>query len=467
MAQIKVESPSHLLPPQPARWPIVGHMNYLTSGEMYKTFLNLHRELGDIFYLNVLNKREVIVVRSPQALQHVLQMNNKNYIKGEELDVVRPLIGQGLFTSEGDYWRRQRRMMQPAFHRKQIALLAQVMIDTTAEMLERWGTLARSGQPVKIQSEMMALTMEIVTRTLFTNSLERDEIDAMSDNIGLLLSIITHRGERIIDPLSKFRFQEKKAFDDGIAKADQLVYRLIEERRKSGIRQDDLLDMLLHAEDADTGEKMNDRQIRDEVITMFLAGHETTAIGLSWALAQLSNHPDIWSKVKSEVDEVLRGQMPEASHFTQLKYTQAVFQESLRLYPPLPLTGRTALEDDVIHGYRIPAGSQVLVNFYAAHHNPAVWINPGSFEPDRFLPENMIDRPRYAYVPFGGGPRQCIGNNFALMEGTMALAMIAQKFDVTLLPDVPLTPNAIGTLRPLSTLPAKLTVRMEMANLVN
>jgi len=206
--------------------------------------------------------------------------------------------------------------------------------------------------------------------------------------------------------------------------------------------------MLLDARDEDTGEGMDDIQLRDELVTMFLAGHETTAIALSWSIALLSLHPTVRRKLQAEVDRVLAGRIPDASDYSNLPYTNAVISEAMRLYPPLPITIRQAREDDLLDGYLIKAGSGVFINIYSAHHNPDVWENPEGFDPERFLPERINEVPRFAYLPFGGGPRQCIGNNFALMEAVLALSMITQRYELNLVPGTDLEPYMPGTLRP-------------------
>lgn len=446
--------------PQPPGKPLVGNLPQLTQGEMYQTFRDLHNELGDIFLLDVFNRAKMVVIRHPDMLQHVMQMNNRNYVKGHSIDPVRPLIGNGLFSSEGSFWRRQRRMMQPAFHRKQIALMADTMVHEIESLLQRWEKAAEEQSDVLVQDDMMWLTMQVVTRTLFTNSMDQEETREMTQIVGELLRIITNRSERIIDLSQFLPSRDKRIFREGIKKIDTLFYQLIEERRRASTEHHDLLYMLLTAEDADTGEKMTDNQIRDEVVTMFLAGHETTAIGLSWAFTLLHQHPEVRQKLEEEVDRVLGTRQPEASDYRDLPYTNAIFKEALRTYTPIPLTSRVSLDWDEIGGYAIEPNTNVMLNYYGTHHHPEVWPEPDRFDPERFMDaEAEKARPRFAFVPFGGGPRQCIGNDFALMEGTLALAMAAQRFRLHLLPGVDLSINPIGTLRPQSRLPMRVEKR--------
>ena len=434
--------------PGPKAAPFLGNFAIMKEvGNTHETYLDLHKEYGDIFRLALPGGGNAYVIAGADMLQHVLQMNNNNYKKGERFKIAEPLIGNGIFISEGDFWRRQRRMMQPAFHRKQIALLVDEMVNTTTEMLARWEAYADSGDTLDIQKEMMGLTMEIVTRTLFTNSLTPEEVAAAGESLTFLLEVISERGNEIIPISQKLPTRKNRKFDQSIRELNELIYRLIDERRASGDNGGDLLGMLLDARDED-GEGMNDLQLRDELITMFLAGHETTAIALSWAFAHLSQSPEIRRRLNEEADSVLEGFLPNAADYPRLPYAQAVFQESLRLYPPLPITMRESIEDDEIGGYHIPAGSLIFVNFFANHHNPDHWINPEGFDPERFLPENSQGRHRFAFLPFSGGPRQCIGNNFALMEGAIVLAMVAQRFELDLIAGTRLEPHMIGTLRP-------------------
>lgn len=432
--------------PKPA--PILGNILDMRQGEVFETLLEFHKTYGDIVQLELPKNQYVYSIANPESIQHVMQMNNQNYTKGDRINIAKPLVGNGLFSSEGEFWRRQRRMMQPAFHRKQIDNLAEEMVTTIEEMLLKWEPVADSGEIINIQNEMMGLTMDVVTRTLFTSSLSASEIAELGVQITFLLDMITERSQAIFQIGEKIPSAKNRRFDEGVATIDKIIYRLIDERRQSQEKQDDLLTMLLEARDNETGEGMDDKQLRDELVTIFLAGHETTAIALSWSLALLSLHPTVRRKLQAEVDRVLKGRIPDASNYSDLPYTNAVVSEAMRLYPPLPMTIRQALADDVLEGYAIRANSGVFINIYSAHHNPDVWENPEGFDPERFLPDQVKEIPRFAYLPFGGGPRQCIGNNFALMEAVLALSMITQRFELNLVPGTDLEPYMPGTLRP-------------------
>lgn len=447
MSQMNTKPNAGITPgPKPA--PILGNILDMRQGEVFETLLEFHKSYGDIVQLELPKNNFVYSIANPESIQHVMQMNNQNYTKGDRIRIATPLIGNGLFASEGEFWRRQRRMMQPAFHRKQIALLAEEMVHTIQEMLDRWEPYANSGQTLDMQNEMMSLTMDVVTRTLFTSSLEPAEVAELGRQITFLLDMITERSQAILPIGEKIPSAKNRRFDEGVATIDKIIYRLIEERRASQERQDDLLTMLIEARDEESEEVMDDKQLRDELVTIFLAGHETTAIALSWSIALLSLHPMVRRKLQNEVDQVLGDRIPGASDYNNLPYTIAVVSEAMRLYPPLPMTIRQALEDDVLDGYTIKANSGVFINIYSAHHNPDVWENPEGFDPQRFLPEQSKNIPRFAYLPFGGGPRQCIGNNFALMEAVLALSMITQRYELNLVPGADLAPYMPGTLRP-------------------
>lgn len=432
--------------PKPA--PILGNILDMRQGEVFETLLKFHKDYGDIVLLELPKNKYVFSIADPDSIQHVMQMNNQNYTKGERIKIASPLIGNGLFTSEGEFWRRQRRMMQPAFHRRKISILADEMVATINEMMERWESYADNDKSLNVQQAMMELTMDVVTRTLFTSSLTAEEVSELGKQITFLLDVIVERSQAIFPIGEKIPTARNRRFDMGVATLDEIIYRLIEDRRQADDKGNDLLAMLLEARDEDTGEIMDDKQLRDELVTMFLAGHETTAIALTWTLALLSQHPTVRRRLQAEIDSVLGDRLPDASDFNSLEFTNAVVSESMRLYPPLPLTIRQAKEDDRLGGYPVPAGSGVFINIYSLHHNPDVWDNPEGFDPDRFMPDRRKIQPRFAYIPFGGGPRQCIGNNFALMESVLALAMIHQQFELDLVPGTDLEPHMPGTLRP-------------------
>jgi cytochrome P450 len=391
--------------------------------------------------------REVYFMSHPDYVKHVLQEHNRNYHKSLAYDKTRPMLGYGLLTSEDEFWRRQRRLVQPAFHRKYIGSFATTMTDATDAMLERWEPYAQTGQPFDVAKEMMRLTLTIVGKTLFSTDVS-GEADRVGQALTIALEHTSKRMQALFDLGEKLPTPENRRFNEAIRTLDEVVYGMIEERRRTGAAYNDLLSLLLHAQDEDTGERMSDKQLRDEAMTIFLAGHETTANALSWTWYLLSKHPDVARTLRAEVNQVLGGRVPTLEDLPKLRYTKMVIDESLRLFPPAWGVGRTALGDDEIDGYRIPGGAIVALSAYVTHRLPEFWDNPEGFDPERWTPERNEKRPRFAYFPFGGGPRLCIGNNFALMEAQLIVATIAQRYRIDLVPGHPIVPEPMVTLRP-------------------
>jgi cytochrome P450 len=411
-------------------------------------FLALRNQYGDVVRFQV-GKRIIHLISHPDLAKYVLQDNNHNYVKGRGLEKAKSFLGEGLLTSEGEFWRRQRRLMQPAFHRQKINAFLPLMVESTNRMLERWCALQASGTTtLEVAGEMMRLTLEVVSRTLFSTGLTPQEMDAVAEAMPIVLREANLRITSMLDLREKLPIPANRQYRREIEALDSIVYRIIEGRRRSAEDKPDLLGMLMAAQDEDSGEQMTDRQLRDEVMTIFLAGHETTANNLAWTLYLLSGHPGERSRVQQEVDQILSGAAPNLEDIPRLVYTRQVLDESLRLYPPAWAFGRKAIEADQIGGYSIPAGTDVIISPYVIHRHPDFWVNPQGFDPERFTQQASQGRPHYAFLPFGGGPRQCIGNNFALLEGTLILAMLTQKFELNLVPGYLVEPETTITLRP-------------------
>lgn len=402
------------------------------------------REYGDVVKVRFLNI-PIFIVADPDGIKHVLQENHRNYTKSQDYVILARLLGQGLVTSEGSLWLRQRRLMQPMFHRQKIAAFGAMMTDSALSMLDRWNGFARRDEPIDVTIEMMHLTLEIVGRALLTM-----DLTSQADTIGRTMTIANERfGQFDIGMLAPWlptpkNFRFRKAVDQ----LRQIVLDIIAHRRRENRDYGDLLSMLIAARDEETGEAMSDQQMRDEVLTLILAGHETTANALSWTWYLLSQNPEVERKLHAELDEVLGGRPPTMSDLNKLNYTGMVIDEAMRLYPPVWAIGRAAIEDDEVSGYRIPRGSNVMLSQWTTHRHPRLWENPERFEPERFSAERAEGRPRYAYFPFGRGPRQCIGNIFALTEANLILAAVAQKFSLRLVPGHRVEPHALVTLRP-------------------
>lgn len=412
---------------------------------------------GDLVQLRF-GPLRVYVLAHPDHAQHVLVDGAKSYSKRTRgYDALRLLLGNGLVTSEGDFWRRQRRIAQPGFHKKRIAAFADTMTEESLALVHRWRTLARTGGPVDVAGEMTNLTLRIVSRTLLST-----EVDDTDSSIGHAVDRMNgFAREMMTNPFTLPMWvptRKNREFRRHADTLDGIVMGIIADRRRTGEDKGDLLSMLMAAEDAETGEHMTDAQLRDEVMTIFLAGHETTANALAWTLLLLSEHPDVARRLQAELDEVLGGRAPNLEDLPRLETTRRVVRESMRLYPPAWSIGRRAEVDDVVGGFRIKADSLVILSPWVTHRSPALWPNPEGFDPDRFAPD-APKRPRYAYFPFGGGPRQCIGNNFALMEAELVLATIMSHFSVALEPGHRPEPQAFITLQPKGGLPMRLLPR--------
>jgi cytochrome P450 len=403
-------------------------------------FTKLARDYGDVAGMRVLNFKSIFI-NHPDAIEEVLVTNARKFTKGKVLRANRHVFGEGLLTSEGEFWLRQRRLAQPAFHRARIASYAATMVEYTQRLLEDW----RDGEERDAHKEMMRLTLQIVGKTLFNADVQRDARD-VGKSLELLLEIGADFRRTILIPHwvpTPTNLRVKRE----VAQIENILYRIIAERRASGRDAGDLLSMLLAAQDED-GSRMTDKQLRDETITLFLAGHETTASTLSWTWWLLAQNPAVEAKLHAELDSVLGGRPPSFEDLTKLTYTGHVVTESLRLYPAAWGMARLVVEDHEIAGYPVTKGMGVAMAQWVVHRDPRWYDAPEKFQPERWEGDLLKRLPRFAYFPFGGGPRQCIGNSFALMEAALLLATIAQKFRLRLVANHPVVPLASITLRP-------------------
>ncbi len=390
--------------------------------------MHVSQEYGDVVHYRLANVH-FYQVNHPDGIQRVLQENNRNYIKGDYWDVIRQVGGNGLFTSEGPLWLRQRRLMQPGFHRQRIASFGEVMVGQTVRMLERWEKAAQTRQPVDTNREFTDLTMKIITESMFGARLD-EETTAISDAISLLLEDMNFRFEIPFYPKFGVPTLRNRRALAALRVVDQVVFSIIDQRRKSGEHKDDLLGMLMDARDEETGEAMRDRQLRDEVVTIFVAGHETTAVLMTWMFHVLAQNPEWEQRLAAETNQTLGGRLPSFADLGSFPTLRLAIDETLRLYPPVWITNRVTLAEDEILGRRIPSGAIIGIPPYVIHRLPAYWPDPERFDPLRFSPENSANRPRWAYMPFGGGPHQCIGNNFALVEAQLIYSTIVQRYQL-------------------------------------
>jgi cytochrome P450 len=407
------------------------------SDDSLDRMIELFARYGDTYRVySPARKSHIYVVHHPDDVKRVLVSNHRNYTKGMGLDRVKILLGKGLMTSEGDFWKRQRYMMQPLFHRRVITEFARTIDAANGQFLARWDQLAERGEPINITDEMSELTLNIVLRSIFGRDLDR-----MSGQLGgNPFEVVTKDQERNLQFAFKFRSLTK------------IVAGLIERRRAEKEEHFDYVGMLMEARDKDTDAPMSDRELIDEIMTLVVAGHETTASGLNWTWYLLSHNPDVEARLHAEIDAAPDMTDPSLTQMETLAYTQQVINEALRLYPPGWLLSRRTIEADVLGGYDVPPGTNVLLPLYLLHRDGRFWKDPDRFWPERFAPEHEAERPRFAYMPFAAGPRHCIGETFALYEMLMHLYKVGRRYRLVHVPDKPLALEAqinLRTLHPL------------------
>lgn len=412
-------------------------------------FSRVAREHGDVSHFTLLGQH-YYVVNEPELIREVLVVKNTSFMKGRGLQRAKAFLGEGLLTSEGELHRRQRRLSTPAFHRERIMGYGRTMVDYATRMSNRW----RDGETIDARGQMAQLTLAIAAKTLFDADVEGE-----ADEIGVALTQILSRFDityLAFDFMNKLPFPSTIRFNRARTRLDETMYRIIDQRRRSGEDRGDLMSMLLLAQDEEGGGGgMSDTQVRDEAMTLMLAGHETTANALTWTWYLLSQHPEIEARLHQEIGSRPVG--PE--DVPNLRYTEMVFAESMRLYPPAWVIGRMALQDVEIGGFTIPRGSIAIVSPYLMHHHPRYFPDPDVFDPTRFTPEAKASRPKFAYFPFGGGPRVCIGEGFAWMEGVLLIATLAQRWRMRSVSEKPVAMQPVITLRPRHAVPMVVSAR--------
>lgn len=413
-----------------------------------RLLMRVARDYGDLAHFQI-GRQRVFLLNHPDLIRDVLVTHPENFTKGRALQRAKSLLGEGLLTSEGERHQRQRRLIQPAFHRAQMAKYATVMLEYGAHVNERW----EEGQTLDIAEEMRRLTLAIVAKTLLGADVE-------ADDAGEVVTALTRAMRRlellarpptlpfVIEKLKKRLIARRHRSPEVRDLLDATIHRIIAERRQSDMDHDDLLSILLHAQDEESGDRMTDQQLRDEVMTFFIAGHETTANALAWAWYLLSQHPEAETKLCKELDEVLAGKPVAVVDPAQLHYAGMVFTETLRLYPPSWILGRLAINDYRINDYVAPAGALILMSPYVMHHDARYYPDPFRFDPERWRPEAREARPQFSYFPFGGGARRCIGEGFAWMEGVLLIATLAREWRMQLVSSSPIEPQPFLTLRP-------------------
>jgi cytochrome P450 len=435
-----------------------------TTRDFKQPMMDMALEYGEVAHVRN-RRRDFMVVSGHEAARHVLITNQDNYRKGLEYELLRIVLGDGLLTSEGETWRQQRRLVQPMFAKRYLKNFTAHMTQATAEVLEseQFANLP-DGETVDVSEVMMALTLDIVGRALFGADLSGETARKVGPAMNDVLSLGTKMSRRlptfVLAHLPGMNLEkamslnpEGRRFQAALADLKSVIDEMLEERSRQDHTGDDLVGVMLSARDEETGETMSREQIGDELMTFMLAGHETTSNALAWTWRRLSLNPAVRERLFEEVDTVLGDRIPDMDDMDRLPWTRACVEEAMRLDSPVWTVGRQAIEEDEILGYRIPAGSSVMVLISMIHRDPRVWPNPEGYDPNRFLPENTKGRPRQAYMPFGAGRRVCVGSTFATVEATLLAAMISRKLRFDMPSGAETEAEAVITLRPKNGLP--------------
>jgi cytochrome P450 len=414
---------------------------------------SLESQFGDAV---TLRRGRTYAVFHPDHVKHVLQDNHRNYEKGKRYRAtLAPLMGNGLFTSEGDFWLRQRRIAQGAFQRAHLPSFAGPTLERVSAMADEWERKARIGEPVALREEITSLTLKVALRNLFSDDAESQLSSLVDASFGVNEEISLAAAFLPVHLPKWAPTPGRRRFARSLRTIDTFVYRVIAERKAAADPGKDLVGLLISARDPETGERMDDLQVRDELVTMWNAGHDTVTDAVVWTLVLLSRHPEAMERVRGEIARAAGLGGPTVQSLNEMEFLGRVFRESLRLYPPAWGFARTAIEEDSIGGYSIPAGALVLLSPYVTHRSPRFWDRPQAFDPDRFLPEASAARPKFAYFPFGGGPRQCIGAGLAMMQAPLITAALVQRFDfelpsgtdIKILPRISLRPKGTVWMR--------------------
>ncbi|MBI3510108.1 MAG: cytochrome P450 [Bacteroidetes bacterium] len=432
--------------PGPQSIPLIGNAMGFALNPTEFVLKNM-RKYGDVVFFKALNFKFALV-SNPNYIKQILQENNTNYTKGTGYAPLRLFLGNGLLTSEGDFWLKQRRLQQPAFSRKNIQEYSNTVLHAVGEMLDRWEGMTNENKTINLSLELIKLTSRITGITLLSFDFE-NEPDEFWHALSYALKYVNNRTRT--NPFNlpaNFPTPANIKFSKASENIDKVIYRTIEMRRNKVDEYTDLLSMLMKSRDEKTGEGMTDKQLHDEVLTIFLAGHETSADALMWCIYLLARNPDAEEKILIEVKNVAKNKPISFEDLPQLIYTSQVIEESLRLYPPIWLIGRQTIKEDKLGDYIIPEKTDIMICPYVMHRHPAYWNEPDKFDPERFSPENSKNRLPYSYIPFGGGPRLCIGQNFAMMELLITVAAIIRKFRIKIVSGDNVKLGAYITLRP-------------------
>jgi cytochrome P450 len=434
-----------------------------TGYELYRDPLGLltrlTREYGDIVHLQF-GSRHDYILNHPDYIKSVMLAGEDEMLRSFPRPMKR-VLGNGLLSSQGECHKRQRRLIQPCFHHQHAASCAQVITEYTERVASHW----RDGQTVDIFAEMLRLSMAIVVKALFNTDVENEAAE-----IGRVLDIIMEMTHKNAIPyldefLARLPLPSTKRYENARAVLDEMVYGMIDERRTAGSEQNDFLSAMLRLQGTEEGYGLSDEQVRDEVMTMFVAGHETIGSALAWTWYLLAEHPEVERRMQEELDQVLGGRVATGVDFARLPYTNMIVLESMRLYPPVWLMARRPVHDYQVAGYTVPAGSYFHISQYLMHRDERYFPNPERFDPDRWTAEAVASRPRFSYFPFGGGSRKCIGESFAMMEGVLVVATLAQQWTMQVAPGHRVEMEPLITLRPKGGIPVRLRRRSASGDL--
>lgn len=415
-----------------------------TRRDILETLPAAVRAYGDVVRLPFPGRLGLVVAAAPDHVQHILQASHTNYRKAPSYEVLRWVLGDGLVTAEGEHWRRHRRIIQPAFHHDAVEDLGAMMVEEAGRTVGSW----KDGQEIDVAEEMRTLTLRIVGRALLSKDLA-DLTDRIGAAVDEVLSYARTRFSSLLGPFVQPPTVQRARFRRAVADLDDLVRTIIRERSAADDPGDDLLGMLMRARDEETGQGLTEDELRDEILTLVLAGHETTAHALAWTIWLLDRHQPAARRLVHEVDEVVGDREVTTDDLGRLTWTEAVLDEGMRLYPPVWVVDRTPIEQDEIGGYEVTPDDIVMASQWVTHRHPGVWDHPLAYDPERFLDRRAEGRHRFAHFPFGGGPRLCVGASFAMVEARLLLATVAQEVDLATVPGFPVVPVTGVTLRPL------------------
>ena len=464
-----VDPRSAPLPPGPSGRSVARWLKLLSTQEGPLDFLDrMGARYGDVALLDT-PLQKLAVVKGPEAVRHVLLGNQDNYRKSNQYEILSPVLGNGLVTSSGELWQRQRKLVQPMFAKRHLGEFADAMAQAAGDALDVWERQWPDGQPLELAEEILHIGLDTVGRALVGADFRDSATDfgaALGNalhQVGVISKATSVNATQYLPRMSIMRsamLTQRRAYRSGMDSAavlQKIAGDTLDQRARDGHGDaHDLLRLLMEAADEETGERMDRQQVLDELLTFTAAGHETTAHGLSWMYLLLSQHPEARERMEAEVDEVLGGRVPTNDDVDRLPWTKACFEEAMRLYPPVWHVQRVPIEDDVVGGYRLEAGTLVFVSIWSTHRDPAIWENPAGFDPRRWLGDAPKQRPRFSYLPFSGGRRVCVGQGFAMMNAVILAAMIAQRFRFDLIPGAPIVLDPTVTIRPLHGIPVTL-----------